>query len=189
MRRRDFIKTIAGLATTWPLAAQAQTQTQTQEMPTIGFLNPSVGDTLADRLRGFRQGLGQTGFVEGENVAIVYRWADNQDERLSELARELAGRRVAVIAATGGTNAALAAKAATTTVPIIFSVPGDPVRLGLVSSIARPNGNLTGVNFLSNELTTKRFELLHELTPTATHIAVFIDPSNAVNAEIHPQRD
>jgi putative ABC transport system substrate-binding protein len=179
MRRRDIIKGIAGSAAAWPLTARAQTQ----EMPTIGFLNPSVGDTLADRLRGFRRGLGQAGFVEGENVAVAYRWADNHDDHLPQLARTLAGRRVAVIAATGGTNAALAAKAATTTIPIIFAVPGDPVRLGLVSSIARPNGNLTGVNFLSNELTTKRFELLHELTPTATHIAVFIDPSNAVNAE------
>lgn len=179
MRRRDFVKAIAGSAAAWPLAARAQTR----EMPTIGFLNPSVGDTLAERLRGFRRGLGQAGFVDGENVAILYRWADNRDDRLPQLARELAGRRVAVIAATGGTNAALAAKAATATIPIIFAVPGDPVGLGLVSSIARPNGNLTGVNFLSNELTTKRFELLHELTPTATHIAVFVDPSNAVNAQ------
>ncbi len=123
------------------------------------------------------------GFVEGQNLAVSYRWADNQDSRLPELARELVGRRVAVIAALGGTNAALAAEQSTTTIPIVFAVPGDAVRLGLVKSVARPEGNLTGVNFLSNELTAKRFELLHELTPAATHIAVFIDPSNAVNAE------
>jgi len=179
MRRRAFIQGIAGSAITFISPARAQPQ----QMPTIGFLNPSSPDTLADRLRGFRQGLRETGFVEGENLAILYRWADNQDDRLPELARELAGRRVAVIAATGGTNAALASQAATTTIPTVFAVPGDAVKLGLVTSIARPEGNLTGVNFLSSELTAKRFELLHELAPAATHIAVFIDPSNAANAE------
>jgi putative ABC transport system substrate-binding protein len=179
MRRRAFIQGIAGSAITFISPARAQPQ----QMATIGFLNPSSPDTLADRLRGFRQGLRETGFVEGENLAILYRWADNQDDRLPELARELAARRVAVIAATGGTNAALASQAATTTIPTVFAVPGDAVKLGLVTSIARPEGNLTGVNFLSSELTAKRFELLHELAPAATHIAVFIDPSNAANAE------
>jgi ABC-type uncharacterized transport system substrate-binding protein len=179
MRRRDVIQGIAGSAITWLSPAGAQPQ----EMPSIGFLNPSSPETLVDRLRGFRQGLRETGFVEGENVVVVYRWADNQDAHLPELARELAGRRVAVIAALGGTNAALASKAATTTIPIVFAVPGDAVRLGLVTSVARPEGNLTGVNFLSSELTAKRFEFLHELAPAATPIAVFIDPSNAANAE------
>ena len=138
---------------------------------------------FADRLRGFRQGLKDTGYVEGENVAIEYRWAENQIDRLPELAAELVRRRVAVIAATGGPPSALAAKAATTTIPIVFIVGEDPVRLGLVASLARPGGNLTGINFFSGELTAKRLELLRELVPGATRVAVLVNPANAANTE------
>ena len=152
-------------------------------MPVIGFLHPASPDTFADRLRAFRQGLKETGYIEGESVAIVYRWAENQLDRLPELAADLVRRQVTVISTGGGIPSILAAKAATTTIPIVFAVGQDPVERGLVASIARPGGNLTGINFLNTELTAKRLELLRELIPGAARVAVLVNPSNPGNAE------
>jgi putative tryptophan/tyrosine transport system substrate-binding protein len=178
IERRELIVALGGAAA-WPLVARAQ---QTG-MPVIGFLHPSPPEPYADRLRAFRQGLKEAGFVESENVAIEYRWADNQIDRLPALAQELVRRRVAVIAALGGVPSASAAKAATTTIPIVFDVGADPVKLGLVASLARPGGNLTGINVLSGELTAKRLELLREMVPGAARIAVLVNPANATVAE------
>jgi len=174
VRRREFITLIGGAAA-WPLAVGAQQAA----IPVIGFLNYQSPETIADLLRAFRQGLKDTGYVEGENVAIAYRFAENQVDRLPELAADLVHRRVAVIATTGGPPPAFAAKAATTTIPIVFAINEDPVRLGLVASLARPGGNLTGINFFSAELVAKRLELLRELVPGAARVAVLVNPANA----------
>jgi putative ABC transport system substrate-binding protein len=178
MRRREFI-TLMGGATAWPFAARAQQAA----MPVVGFLNPTSPNTFADRLRAFQLGLKESGYVEGENVTIAYRWAENQNDRLPALAADLVRRQVAVIATTGGPTAALVAKTASATTPIVFSVSEDPVKLGLVGSLARPGGNVTGVNILIGELMAKRLELLRELVPTAVRIAALVNPSNATETE------
>ena len=173
MRRREFITLIGGAAAAWSFAARAQQPA----MPVIGFLSNASPETFADRLRGLRQGLKETGFAEGENVAIVYRWAENQIERLPELAAELVRRQVTVIAAPQAASA-LAVKALTTTIPTVFIAPEDPVKLGLVASLARPGGNLTGFNLFSGELSAKRLELLRAMVPGAARVAVLVNPTN-----------
>src|SRR6516225_7649915 len=173
MRRREFIRLFSSTVVAWPLTARAQQPA----VPVIGFLFSSSPDTNPDRLRGFQRGLKETGFIEGENVAIANRSAEGQYDRLPVLAAELVRRQVTVICA-GGDASALAAKAATATIPVVFLVASDPVNLGLVANIARPDANVTGINFVSNELASKRLELLRELVPTAVRVAVLVNPNN-----------
>jgi putative tryptophan/tyrosine transport system substrate-binding protein len=179
MRRREFITLLGGTAVTWPLIAGAQQVAS----PIVGFLDPRTPEVVAARLRGFRQGLKEVGFVEGENVAIAYAWAEDQIERLPSLAVNLVRRSVSAIVASGPPSS-FAAKAATTTIPIVFLVGHDPVQLGLASSLSRPDRNLTGINILASELASKRLELLRDLLPRARRIALLINPADASETEV-----
>jgi ABC-type uncharacterized transport system substrate-binding protein len=176
VRRREFIALVGGAAAAWPIAARGQQPT----MPVIGYLSSAFPDRDAGRLRGFRQGLSETGFVEGRNVAIEYRWAEEQNDRLPALAADLVRRQVAVIAQAGHVLGVFAAKAATTTIPIVFVTGVDPVALGLVASLNRPGVNLTGVTTLGIELEPKRLELLHGVVPTARTIGALINRTHPI---------
>jgi putative ABC transport system substrate-binding protein len=183
VRRREFITLLGGAAAAWPCAARGQQPA----MPAVGFLNSySSSDAFAQYfLAAFHQGLKQGGYVAGQNVAVEYRWAGNEYERLTALAAELVRRRVNVIATGSASVAALAAKATTTTIPIVFLMGGDPVKLGLVASLSRPGGNLTGITTLNTEITPKRIEVLRELVPTTTSMAVLVNPTNnPANVEV-----
>jgi putative tryptophan/tyrosine transport system substrate-binding protein len=179
MRRRELI---GGL---FAAALSSSAQAQQTAKPVIGFIDSRTPDAVIERLRRFRQGLKDTGFAEGENVTIEYRWGENNNERLPDLAADLVRRQVAVLVPSGGNPVTLAAKAATATTPIVFLAAEDPVKLGLVASLARPGGNLTGINFLNIELTVKELELLHQLVPNANQIAVLVDPRTTADTLVH----
>jgi putative tryptophan/tyrosine transport system substrate-binding protein len=177
MTRREFLTSVGIAAVAWPLAARAQ-----QPMPVIGYLGAESPAVFASRVKAFRQGLGEAGYVEGRNVAIEFRWAEGQHDRLSALAADLAGRRVAVIVAPGGAPAALAAKSASTTIPIVFEMGADPIATGLVETLKRPGANITGVTSLNVQVTPKRLEILHEVVPAAALIAVLLNPTSPTAA-------
>ena len=178
MRRRDFI-TLLGAATAWPLAARAQQPA----IPVVGIINAGSPETSVSRVTAFRQGLGELGYVEGQNITIDYRWAEGRYDRYPEMVADLIRRKVSVIATGASGPAAFAAKTATSSIPIVFGVGEDPVRLGLVASLARPGGNVTGVNFFTAEVAAKRVGLLRELAPRTTRVAVLVNPANAASAE------
>ena len=178
MKRREFIGLISGVAATWPLVVRAQQPA----VPVIGYLSSASSQGHASYLAGFHEGLREGGFIEGQNVTIEYRWANGQYQRLPDLAADLVRRHVALIAA-GSTPAALAAKAATTTIPIVFEMAGDPVRIGLVAGLDRPGGNVTGVANMNIQMTPKRLQLLHEAVPSAKVMALLVNPANSTVAE------
>ena len=180
MRRREFIILLGGATATWPLAARAQQPTKVR---TIGFVDSRSIESIGNRLRGFRQGLAEAGYIDGQSVAIEYRWGENQMDRVPDLVADLVHRQVDLIVASGGTPVTFAAKAAATKIPVVFLAAQDPVKLGLVNSLARPEGNLTGVNFFNTELAVKQFELLREMLPSAARIAVLVVPTDQTNTE------
>ena len=175
MRRREVLGVLGSAAAAWPLVARAQ---QPVTMPVIGYLGAETPAVFVSRVRAFRQGLGETGYIEGRNVAIEFRWAEGQHSRLSALAAELVSRPVAVIVAPGGAPAALAAKSVTSMIPIIFEMGADPLAIGLVETLKRPGANLTGVTSLNVQVTPKRLEMLHEVVPKAAVIAVLLNPTS-----------
>jgi putative ABC transport system substrate-binding protein len=176
MRRRDFINGIAGSVAAWPLVARAQQSA----LPVVGFFSSASPDQYSDRLRTFREGLKEEGYIEGQNVQIEYRWAEGENDRLPKLAADLVRRQVTVLVAAGGTPSALAAKAATVTIPTVFAVAVDPIEVGLVTSLNRPGGNMTGVTNMNVDVGSKRLELLHEMLPTANIFGVLVDPTTRV---------
>jgi putative ABC transport system substrate-binding protein len=184
MKRREFITLLGGAAAAWPMAVRAQ-----RPMPVIGFLGSETPDVFAVRVRAFRQGLSETGYVEGRNVALAFQWAGGNYDLLPTLASELVRQQVSVLVAGGSTLAARAAQAATATIPIVFYTGADPVTVGLVKSLARPGGNITGVTPLANELLPKRLELLHEIVPAASSVAILVNPSSILESQMNAMQD